>query len=98
MKHITDRNELEGKTIKRVADNGNEILMSFDDGSFCIFEGDYDGDGVELSLAWHYDKRELYYVDLITHEEFCELMDQAAKKEEEAERLQFEKLRAKYGN
>lgn len=98
MKHIDSLEALEGKTIKKIHNSLSEVIIAFTDNSFCFFEGEYDGEITTVNIARYYDKKWLFLVDLISHDEYRQFVAEEDKRQEDAERKRYEALKARFGD
>lgn len=102
MNIITKEENLIGKTITKVNTLYDEISISFDEGSLCVFDirQDYDYFNVNLKEVSEIDNSVLLEHNFITEEEYKERQkkkrEDAIKRQEEREQAQYESLKKKF--
>lgn len=99
----TELQDWEGKTIgKAVWGTDQSILLAFTDGSSCVLtaEAGYDGDSPEIEIGPVYSDSDKVELGLMSSEEYMAKRDKAkaaaAAQAKEAERAEFERLKAKF--
>ena len=102
MNIITKEENLIGKTIKKINILYDEISISFDDGSLCVFDLDfyYDSFDINFQKANTIENSVLLEHDFITEEEYEEKQkkkrEDMIKRQEKREQEQYEILKKKF--
>lgn len=103
MKQITDGNDLKGKRIKDIGDLADGLALVFDDNSFCLIEGSYDGGYFlqdNLIRACSANRFELRNLGLISDQECIDIglaHEQMLKEQQEQiEKQEYLRLKEKF--
>lgn len=81
-----------GKTIVHVVHDINIVAMTFEDGSWCALEGEYDFESADINNANEISPFHLQQLYLITHDEYKLAAQRASEARTEIKRRQIEKL------
>jgi hypothetical protein len=88
--------DIVGKTVGRVARRGDQVAIFFADKTFVYLEADKDWDATLIAddgEIGRYDAKELGIID---DEEYRRLGAEQERERSDAERREYERLRAKY--